>query len=74
MIKLSIEKSIVLPEKNVQILGIMDQYNYGENISLVCKAGKSWPPVRLEWFINNLPVNENVIEKLINQLILLAFL
>lgn len=35
----------------------MGEYNYGENISLVCKSGKSLPPVRLEWFINDMPVN-----------------
>lgn len=57
LIKIFLNHKIVLPEKNIQILGIMDQYNYGENISLVCKAGKSWPPVRLEWLINNTPVN-----------------
>ncbi|XP_075679757.1 uncharacterized protein LOC113799130 isoform X1 [Dermatophagoides pteronyssinus] len=60
-------KIYVLPEKNVQILGIMDQYNYGENISLVCKAGKSWPPVRLEWFINNLPIDNRYVINMTNE-------
>ncbi|KPM05774.1 beat protein-like protein 2 [Sarcoptes scabiei] len=49
-------KIYVLPDRNVQIHGIKDQYNYGDNISLVCKAGKSWPPIQLVWLINGLTV------------------
>src|SRR6218665_2059369 len=48
----------VLPNENVQISGALEQYNYGENISLVCKSGKSWPIARLEGFINDKPVSE----------------
>lgn len=42
----------VLPNESVQIDGALDQYNYGDNISLVCKAGKSWPQAQIHWFIN----------------------
>ena len=47
-----------LPEQNVQIHGVLDQYNYGDNISVVCKSGKSWPELRLQWFINNVLVSK----------------
>ncbi|KAF7488390.1 hypothetical protein SSS_06551 [Sarcoptes scabiei] len=59
-------KIYVLPDRNVQIHGIKDQYNYGDNISLVCKAGKSWPPIQLVWLINGLTIDPKYVVNMTN--------
>lgn len=50
-------KIYVLPRETLQIHGVREQYNYGDNISLACKAGRSWPAGKLEWYINDSPVS-----------------
>lgn len=41
----------------VQIEGAQEQYHLGDNISLLCRTGRAHPPLRLQWFVNDVPVD-----------------
>ena len=46
-----------MPNESLVIEGALEQYNLGDNISLVCRSGRAHPPLRLQWFVNDMPVD-----------------
>ena len=41
-----------------QIKGkVKEEYEVGDELNFTCSAGKSFPPVKLSWYINDVPVN-----------------
>jgi hypothetical protein len=42
-----------LPKDGPHITGEEEQYQVGQEISLNCTSGKSYPPSELQWFIND---------------------
>jgi len=48
---------IDLPKEGPQIRGrIQDEYEIGDILTLACTSSKSFPPARLSWYINDVPV------------------
>jgi hypothetical protein len=46
-----------LPAEGPQITGkVQDEYETGDNLALNCTSSKSFPPARLSWYINDVPV------------------
>lgn len=47
-----------LPKEGPQISGkTQDEYEIGDNLALNCTSAESFPPARLSWYINDLPVS-----------------
>ena len=46
----------MLPQETLTIQGGRDYYRMDEHINLVCIAGKGWPVLQLNWFVNDSPV------------------
>lgn len=46
-----------LPKEGPHIHGQEKTYQIGDTINLTCTSGKSYPPAKLKWFINNQEVS-----------------
>lgn len=46
-----------LPQQDPEITGEQKVYKVGETISLNCTSGRSYPPARLRWFVNDVQVH-----------------
>ncbi|KAI7690362.1 hypothetical protein SSS_01120, partial [Sarcoptes scabiei] len=55
-------KIYVLPEETLTIKGSCDTFRIDEDVKFECISGKGWPPLQLNWFINDSPApNEYLI-------------
>jgi len=56
--------SVDLPKEGPQISGkTRDEYETGEHLALNCTSHYSFPPARLSWFINDIPVRKKLFFK-----------
>jgi len=46
-----------MPKEGPHIQGEENIYQIGDAINLTCTSGKSYPPAKLRWFINNQEVS-----------------
>lgn len=44
------------PKEDPEITGEQKFYQIGDVLNLNCTSGKSFPPARLKWFVNDLQV------------------
>lgn len=53
---------IVLPETDPRITGGRARYQIGERVNVNCTSGRSKPAVKLTWFINGVPANQDYLK------------
>lgn len=53
-----------MPESGPHISGERKQYVIGDEVSLNCTSGESYPPSVLHWYINDLEVSPREFNKI----------